>query len=486
MRFLTRSLIGLFLVALTVGLLGYAGATLYGAVQARMSEEPFSRPARERIISVNVVTFMPETIQPELTVFGEVRSRRTLDIRAASGGRVIELSPEFAEGGRVTAGTVLARIDPVEAQSSLAVARADASEAAADLREADRALLLAQDELTAARTQAALRERALERQRDLEARGVGTAAAVEAAELAVSSANQAVLSRRQSLANAEARIDQARTTIERRQIALGNAERRLADTEIIASFDGTLAEVSVVEGRIVSTNDQIAQLIDPDALEVAFRVSTAQYARLLDDAGSLRDVPVRLTLDASGIDLTAESRISRESAAVGVGQTGRQLFAQLDGAPGFRPGDFVSVTIVEPALNRVARLPATAVDAAGNVLVIGEDQRLRTETVEILRRERDDVIVRARGLAGEDIVSERSPLLGSGIRVSPVRPGVGAEPEAPPEMLALEDDRRARLIAFVEDNRRLPPPVKARMLEQLAEPEVPAEMVSRLEGRMGS
>ena len=129
---------------------------------------------------------------------------------------------------------------------------------------------------------------------------------------------------------------------------------------------------------------------------------------------------------------------------------------------------------------------AIAVDAAGNVLVIGDEQRLRTETVEVLRRERDDVIVRARGLAGQDIVSERSPLLGSGIRVLPVRPGVGAEPAPPPEMLALDDDRRARLIAFVEGNGRLPPPVKARMLEQLAEPEVPAEMVNRLETRMGS
>lgn len=486
MRFLTRSLIGLFLTAATIGLLGYAGASLYSAVQARLSDEPFSRPARERVVSVNVIPYTAETIQPELTAFGEVRSRKTLDLRAVSGGRVIELSPEFAEGGRVTAGTVLARLDPVDAESSLAVARADVSEAAADLREAERALVLAQDELDAARTQADLRDRALARQRDLESRGVGTAAAVEAAELAASSSNQAVLSRRQSLANAEARIDQARTTIERRQIALENAERRLADTQIVASFDGTLAEVSVVEGRIVSANERIAQLIDPDALEVAFRVSTAQYARLLDDAGRLRDVPVRLTLDASGVDLTAESRISRESAAVGAGQTGRQLFAQLDAARGFRPGDFVTVTIVEPALQRVARLPATAVDAGGNVLVVGDEQRLRVEAVEVLRRERDDVIVRARGLAGQDIVMERSPLLGSGIRVQPVRPGVGAEPAPPPEMVALDDDRRAKLVAFVEGNTRLPAPVKERMLQQLTEPEVPAEMVNRLESRMGS
>ncbi len=486
MRFLTRSLIGLFLTALTLGLFGYAGASLYNAVQARLSEEPFARPARERVISVNVLTYTPETIQPELETFGEVRSRRTLDLRAATGGRVIALSPDFAEGGRVTEGSVLVRLDPTDAESALAVAQTDASEAAADLREAERALILAQDELSAAENQADLRARALERQRDLAERGVGTEAAVETAELAASSAAQAVLSRRQALAQAEARIDQARTTVERRAIALADAERRLADTEIVAGFDGSLAEVAIVEGRIVSANERVAQLIDPRALEVAFRVSTAQYARLLDADGRLPSIPVRLVLDASGIEITAESRITREAAAVGSGQTGRQLFAQLDGALGFRPGDFVTVTIVEPPLERVARLPATAVDAVGNVLVVGEENRLRVETVEVLRRERDDVIVRARGLAGQSIVAERSPLLGAGIRVQPVRPGVGAEPAPAPEMVQLDDDRRARLIAFVEGNTRIPAPVKQRMLAQLAEPEVPAEMVERLESRMGS
>ena len=204
---------------------------------------------------------------------------------------------------------------------------------------------------------------------------------------------------------------------------------------------------------------------------------------MLDENGQLRDIPVNLSLDASGIDLTASSRITRESAAVGEGQTGRLLFAQLDAAPGFRPGDFVTVTIVEPSLARVARLPATAVDAAGNVLVVGEGNRLRVEAVDVLRRERDDVIVRARGLAGQDIVAERSPLLGAGIRVLPVRPGV---PPEPPAMVQLDDERRARMVAFIEANTRIPDAVKTRMLSQLAESEVPAELVERLESRMGS
>ena len=53
------------------------------------------------------------------------------------------------------------------------------------------------------------------------------------------------------------------------------------------------------------------------------------------------------------------------------------------------------------------------------------------------------------------------------------------------ETVALDDERRAKLLEFVE-NSRMPDEVKTRMKAQLAEPEVPAEMVARLERRMGT
>ena len=93
------------------------------------------------------------------------------------------------------------------------------------------------------------RQRALTRQQDLDARGVGSAAAVETAELAMSAATQAVLSRRAALAQAETRLDQAGPALDRRRIALAEAERRLADTEIGAEFAGVLSDVTRGGGR---------------------------------------------------------------------------------------------------------------------------------------------------------------------------------------------------------------------------------------------
>ena len=82
------------------------------------------------------------------------------------------------------------------------------------------------------------------------------------------------------------------------------------------------------------------------------------------------------------------------------------------------------------------------------------------------------------------MVEARSPLLGAGISVRPLRPEQADTP-AEPEMVELTDERRARLVAFVEANQRMPAEAKQRVLARLAEARVPAQMVARLESRMG-
>ena len=484
MRFLRQSLTGLFLLSLTVGVLIYAADMVRDAISERMNREARVPQARERVFAVNVVRAEAGQEAPVLTAYGEVQSRRTLELRAASGGTVVMLATNFVDGGQVKTGQLLVRIDPSEAQAALERAISDRKDAEAEVKDARSALELARDEVAAAREQAVLRERAFERQVNLKERGVGTDAAVEAAELTASTARAAVLGKRQALANAEARINQAATRLARAEIALGEARRGLADTEIRAGFSGTLSEVNVVEGGLVSPNERLAQLVDGDALEVAFRLSTQAHARLLDDAGNLKPTDMRATHDVFGIDLVAEGQLSRDSAAVGTGQTGRLVFARLDSGRGLKPGDFVTVEIDEAPMQGVIRLPAGALGPDGTVLALAEGDRLEEIGVELVRRQGDDVIVRSDALDGRDVVTARTPLLGAGIKVKPLRSGA-AEAEPEPEMLELSQERRDRLVAFVEANTRMPEAVKTRLLSALAKPQVPAQMVERIEARMG-
>lgn len=488
MRFLRQSLTGLFLLSLTLGLLAYAGQVVFSAVEERINAEPQVPERRERIFAVTVTEARAHTVRPVLTAFGEVQSRRELEIRAKASGTLVQLADAFEEGGQVVAGQLLGRVDPADAQSVLARSESDLMDAEAEVREADRGLTLAQDELAAAKAQSELRDRAYQRQLDLEERGVGTAATVETAELAAAQARQAVLASRQALAQAEARVDQAATRLARAGIALAEAKRRLAETEIRAGFAGTLADVSVVEGRLVSANEQLGRLIDPDALEVAFRISTAQYVRLLDETGRLIAAPVTVTMDAFGLDLTTSAVISRESAAVGEGQTGRLLFARMDRPGGMKPGDFVTVRIEEPELENVVRLPASALGADGTVLTVAAGDRLDTLAVTLMRRQGDDILVRGEGLEGQTVVIDRSPLLGKGIKVRLLnadRSETAAAGESDTAMLELSEDRRARLIAYVEADTEMPVEVKTSLLDELARARVPAQTVQRLERRIG-
>lgn len=486
MRFLRRSLTGLFLLVTSVAILAVGASMMYAALQERWARESIQPTARERVFAVNVIPVVAEDIAPVLTSFGELRSRRVLDLRASVGGTIIELADGFEEGGRVSHGQLLLKVDPSDLAAALDVARTDLLDSKADGQDAEAALLLAGDDLALTRRQAELRNAALARQHDLLSRGVGTDAAVENAALAAVSAEQAVLSRRQALANATARVAQAANMLARREIALAEAERRLAETKIFADFSGTLFGVAVIKGGLLTQNAQIAQIVDPDALEVSFRVSTAQYTRLLDHEGQLINAPVSISLDVSGVALQASGQIERVSANVGEGQTGRLLFARLDQASGFRPGDFVTVTITEPVLQGVARLPATALSGSNRVLVLAEGERLEEALVELLRRQGDDVLIRAGALNGREVVAERSPVLGAGIKVRAIRATEGAATATEPEMLTLTPERRAALVAFINTNSRMPADARERILKTLeGEGEVPARMVERLEARMG-
>ena len=484
MRFLGRGLIGLLLFSLALGLLGLAGNTIKVAVQDRMNQEPRSKKARERTFAVKVVPAEVTSINPTLNAFGEIQSRKTLDLRMAASGQIQELSTNFVEGGSVKSGELLIRLDDSDHQTAVDLAENNLIDAKNEVMESARNLSFSKEELAAAEEQEKLRLRALTRQKDLVERGVGTAAALENAELSASGATQAVLSRKAAVDQAKNRGAQAETRLVRAELALKDAKRKLEDTKLYAEFSGLLSGVSLVKGGIVSANERLGQLIDPEVLEVSFKISTQQYTRLLNDDGELLKAPVSVALTNTEQGLNADGVIIRDSASVAKGQTGRQVYAKLTKSVGFKPGDFVAVKVEEPTLNWVVKLPSTALDASNKVLLLGEGERLEEAQVKLMRRQGNEVIVRSRDLSGKEIVAQRTPVLGAGIKVKAIRSGEENE-VAEVEMLELTEERRAKLISAIETNGYIPKTVKERIIGQLTQPKVPADVVARIESRMG-
>lgn len=469
---------GLLLLAVTLGLLGLAAVTVGNALRASLADDGPGRAPQERVVAANVVTLTPGTITPRMTAFGKVEARRTLDLRARAGGTVVWVAETFRNGLSVTEGEVLVRLDPAPATETLALAKAGLTEARALAAEAAAAVLLAEEDLAAANAQAALRRQALTRQQDIAARGAGSPQAVETAELAASAADQAALSRRQALASAVARVDQSAVAVTRAEIALTEAERALTETEVRAGISGRIDGVTLVTGAVVGANEALGRIVDPLALDVAVRLSTAQFGSLLAADGALRGGVVAIQ-PGGAVAASLTGKLDRLGAAVGEGQTGRLVYVAVDAAPGvetlLQPGDFVTVSIEEAAIPDAALLPATAVGRNGTLLALGPDDRLEEVPVDLLRRQGDAVILRVGSLAGREVVTERSAFLGDGIRIRPIRPQAAD--------VTLTPERRAALVALVEAS-QIAEAEKITLLQALQAETVPAEVIDRLERRM--
>lgn len=496
MRFLARAMVGLVLVAVTCALLGFAAITVQSAFDR--GDPPGRRPPRERVAIVPTTTVTAQTIAPTLAAFGELRAARQVALRAPLSTTVDAMADGLADGVAVAAGQLLFTLNATDAQAALAQAQTTLTDAQNEAATAREALRLAQADLASAQTQLPLRQNALERAQNLRSRDLSNAAALETAELALANAKAAVVSREQAIQSARARITQAATGVTRAKLALADAERTLTDTSVMAPFAGVLTDVAASPGARVSNGETLATLIDASTLDVAFRVSTAQYARLRRDGAPLPAAPVTVTLEAGDITLTANGRLTREAAQVAAGQTGRLLYARLESAAAFRPGDFVTVRVTEPQISDVALIPAAAVSPQGAVLVLN-DGRLSEAPVTVLYPQGDDVLIDAAPLIGAQIVSARTPLLGPGVAAQAQGAAAGAaqgqapdpaQPQGRPaddsdeQMVTLTPERRATLLNAIQDS-PMPAQAKTRLTNALNAPQVPVATVKRIEQRLG-
>lgn len=437
MRFIGRAFIGLLIAVASVAVLAL-GVERYREAGAESAETRPKRPAPERVYTVRDMTVALSTVTPVTRAFGVIEAGRVLELRAAQPGRIVDLIPDFRDGAEVASGALLMRIDPANTESREADALAALADARSRFSEARQSAQLAEAELDTAIRQANIRNAALQRQRQLLERGIASRAALEAEQLALSTAEQTLIARRQGLATARNRIEQARLAVERAELSVSDARRNLADTALRAPFAGIVSDTNATLGRLVSSNETLGRLIDPRGLEVAFRLTDAQFARVLDQKGRILPLKARVSLALGARKISTDALLERAASNVAV-EGGRTIYATLawrEGLP-LRPGDFVSVEIEEPPLTDVAEVPARAATEDGKMFIIGEDGKLTETKVQILRRLQDTLIISGAPI-GARIVAELRPQLGNGIKVQ----------NAEEAKLAADKDRAAKAARF--------------------------------------
>ena len=190
-----------------------------------------------------------DTLRSYVTASGEVLAERYADVGSSVMGRVVELPVE--EGQRVRAGDLLARIDPVQAQSELQAAEAAIRALTAEARSAKDQVRSARAELELAEARQREARANFERLQSLFDQELIPESDLDAARAAAEVSEAQVRSSAAAIARAEGANEAAE-----RRVAQAEAQRdRFRDvvekTSIVAPISGVVSRLQVREGEMV-------------------------------------------------------------------------------------------------------------------------------------------------------------------------------------------------------------------------------------------
>jgi len=247
-----------------------------------------------------------------------------VNIAAAVPGRIVAL--DVSENQKVTKGQRLFALDAEPYRLAVEQARAELRMAEAARNGQQRTIdaersnsVIADQQITRARTNLALAEQTLARLTPLLPKGYVTAQQVDDARTARDDARTSLAQAdKQALAAASlvSTLDESQALVEARRAALAIAERSLANTEILAPHDGRVVGLAISTGEIVAPGQSVFTLIDTNAwfASASFRetelaaIAVGDCARVFALAD--RSLPLRGRVEGIGWGVLSEDLVN--------------------------------------------------------------------------------------------------------------------------------------------------------------------------------
>ncbi len=338
-----------------------------------------------------------------VTASGKLRALNTIKVGAEVSGQVTRVLVDF--NSVVSAGQVLAEIDPTRVKARVQQAQAQVALAQASLATAE-------SNAVRARTDLEIQGRDYARQQELVRRGFVSKARFD------TSANQ-VSSSRASVRSTQAQIASARAQISQSSAELSSALLDLRRTVIVAPTSGVIINKLVEPGTTVAASFQT-----PNLFEIAADTTRMQVEASVDEAdiGQVRDgQPVSFTVDAYP-DSRFPARVRQIRKAATETQNVVSYLVILDVANDdgrLLPGMTANVEIETGKASNVVRVPTGALrfkprqtDRDGNDKDNKNDKGKGEEavyvaTADVYRPERRVLTI---GLQGEDFAEVISGL----------------------------------------------------------------------------
>ena len=384
------------------------------------------RTTPEKIWPVNVMRAKPINIQPKISIYGEVRAAREAELRSVLGGRISNLNPIFRNGNLLKKGTQLLAIERNDYENLAIEKRADLIHAEAVLNELRSELIFEKELLKNSQRQVELARRAFDRTTELARQGTESKKAIDDAESNLAQTEKDKILREQKVARLGSKIEQQAALHKKANASVATAEQALADTMILAPFEGYVADVQVALGQLLVKGEKIGRLLSARELEVQFELPEGDYGRFTSKKEaqdqsdeSILGRPLEIIWELGSEEHKYAATLTRIGPELNVDTGGGDMFASVDleaVESGLRSGAFVEVLFPDFEYQNVFQVPIRAVADAEHVYVIRE-QRLVRLPVEVVGKAEENLLIRAKILSGELIVSRLFENIGPGLRV---------------------------------------------------------------------
>lgn len=376
----------IFALPLVVIAGGIALLMLMVVTQSRPKEK--GEPPHPPPVQFAIAHARPTTIG--ITVQGEARPRSEATLAAQVAGRIVWVSPRYAEGGAFREGEEIVRVDPANYQ--LAVVRARAQ--------------VAQSEEALAREEA---ESELARQ-DWQALGRGDPP---------------------PLAVREPQLAQARAQLAASQAALRSAELDLSRASVRAPFTGRIRQRQANLGDYVGPSSPVTVMFATDTMDIRVPLTDSDLASMRLPVGfnatAANPGPAAEVSSVTGGRIqTWQGRLVRTEASVdartrlvyGVVEV-RDPFGASHPAP-LAPGMFVTTRLQGANSESLVAAPRSALKRNEFVYVVTADNTIDVRQVRPAQTTADEVLFREGVADGERVVVSVLTSPRQGMAVTPI------------------------------------------------------------------
>jgi len=369
------------------------GAGIVGASYIKKNApEPRKRPPRQTIPLVETTAISKSGEQVLIEAMGTVIPAMEIVLKPGVSGEVIEVHPEFTEGGFLRAGEEILRIDPKDYELTVTQKQSQVANTSYALK-----VEMGQQDIA---------------QREWELLNGDSPAEKLDKELAL---------RKPHLKKVKADMSAARAD-------LNQAKLNLKRTLVVAPFNAVVRTRSVEIGSQVSTGEQLAELVGTDEYlaQVAIPLDRLKWISVPRKAGeSGSQVRIRYrngeyervgTVIRLLSDLETEGRMARVLVAI---PDPLNLESENTDQPPLLLGEYVNAEIEGQELEDVFRIPRTAFRDNDKVWLASADGKLSIRQIMPLWRGREAILV-SNGLSdGERLVISNlsTPVDGMAIRV---------------------------------------------------------------------